>query len=74
MLFHISLLLISVALVNSFTSNSRLFGCTRLATPRHSTRTDSSDAVKAALEASKKFGATSKEARLAWYVIEILWK
>lgn len=33
-------------------------------------RVDSSDAVKAALEASKKYGATSKEARVAWDIVE----
>merc|ERR1719356_1924298 len=33
-------------------------------------RVDSSDAVTKALEASKKFGAASKEARLAWETVE----
>jgi len=33
-------------------------------------RVDSSDAVKAALEASKKFGPTSKEAQTAWEAVE----
>lgn len=33
-------------------------------------RADSSAAVQAALEASKKFGPTSKEAALAWEVVE----
>ena len=33
-------------------------------------RPDSSEAVKAAMEASKKFGATSKEARMAWETVE----
>jgi hypothetical protein len=31
---------------------------------------DSSDAVKAALAASKEFGPTSKEAALAWDIVE----
>ena len=35
-------------------------------------RPDSSAAVKAALEASKKYGATSPEARLAWEAVEEL--
>ena len=34
------------------------------------TRPDSSKAVAAALEASKKYGATSVEARLAWEAVE----
>lgn len=33
-------------------------------------RVDSSAAVQAALEASKKFGPTSKEAALAWETVE----
>ena len=33
-------------------------------------RADSSDLVKQALEASKKFGASSPEARLAWEAVE----
>eukprot|EP00980_Cylindrotheca_fusiformis_P007698 scaffold1624_cov105-Cylindrotheca_fusiformis.AAC.9 len=35
-----------------------------------SERVDSSDLVKKALEASKKFGASSPEARLAWEAVE----
>uniref|UniRef100_A0A7S4I4P3 CP12 domain-containing protein n=1 Tax=Odontella aurita TaxID=265563 RepID=A0A7S4I4P3_9STRA len=35
-----------------------------------SSRPDSSDAVKAAMEASEKFGSQSKEARLAWEAVE----
>lgn len=35
-----------------------------------SSRVDSSEAVKAALEASKKYGATSPEARVAWDIVE----
>mmetsp|Transcript_1164 Transcript_1164/g.1902 ORF Transcript_1164/g.1902 Transcript_1164/m.1902 type:complete len:206 (-) Transcript_1164:109-726(-) len=35
-----------------------------------SSRVDSSDAVKAALEASEKYGATSPEARIAWETVE----
>ena len=33
-------------------------------------RADSSAAVQAALEASKKYGPTSREAALAWEVVE----
>jgi len=33
-------------------------------------RADSSDLVKEALEISKKFGASSPEARLAWEAVE----
>jgi hypothetical protein len=35
-----------------------------------STRVDSSNLVKEALEISKKFGASSPEARLAWEAVE----
>lgn len=33
-------------------------------------RVDSSDAVKAAMEATEKYGATSKEAAAAWDIVE----
>lgn len=33
-------------------------------------RVDSSDAVKAAMEASEKYGATSPEAAAAWDIVE----
>jgi hypothetical protein len=33
-------------------------------------RPDASAAIKEALEASKKFGATSPEARVAWDIVE----
>ena len=36
----------------------------------HSSRPDTSEYVAAALEASKKFGATSKEAQIAWEIVE----
>eukprot|EP00529_Nitzschia_sp_RCC80_P040194 CAMPEP_0113512962 /NCGR_PEP_ID=MMETSP0014_2-20120614/39607_1 /TAXON_ID=2857 /ORGANISM="Nitzschia sp." /LENGTH=81 /DNA_ID=CAMNT_0000409331 /DNA_START=234 /DNA_END=479 /DNA_ORIENTATION=+ /assembly_acc=CAM_ASM_000159 len=35
-----------------------------------STRVDSADLIKEALEVSKKFGASSPEARLAWEAVE----
>jgi hypothetical protein len=40
------------------------------ATTRLSARVDSSALVKEALEISKKFGASSPEARLAWESVE----
>lgn len=39
-------------------------------TSRLASRVDSSDFVKEALEISKKFGASSPEARLAWEAVE----
>ena len=33
-------------------------------------RPDASKAIKAALDASKKYGATSPEARVAWDIVE----
>lgn len=36
----------------------------------YSTRPDTTEYVTKALEASKKYGATSKEARLAWEEVE----
>jgi CP12 domain len=40
-------------------------------TPTHlQARADASAAIKAALDASKKFGATSPEARVAWDTVE----
>jgi len=36
------------------------------------TRPDATSAIQEALEASKKFGATSPEARLAWEAVEEL--
>lgn len=42
--------------------------------PRHATtlseRVDSSEAIQAALEASKKYGAASPEARVLWDIVE----
>lgn len=35
-------------------------------------RPDASKAIKEALEASKKYGATSDEARMAWEIVEEL--
>jgi len=41
-------------------SNTKLF----------KSNTDSTEAIEAALDASKKFGATSKEARVLWDIVE----
>ena len=38
--------------------------------PRTATRVDTSDLIEEALAASKKYGASSPEARLAWEVVE----
>ena len=46
------------------------FGVLRSTALFDTTTADSSEAVKNALEASKKFGATSKEARVAWEIVE----
>jgi hypothetical protein len=35
-----------------------------------SERVDSSEAIKAALDASKKYGASSPEARVLWDIVE----
>merc|ERR1719469_73964 len=62
---------ITLSYVTSFTSttkNNRIFAL-RVSTKLQS-RADSSDKVKAALETSKQYGATSKEARLAWEEVE----
>jgi hypothetical protein len=40
------------------------------ATTALSARTDSSKAIQDALEASKKYGATSPEARVLWDIVE----
>lgn len=57
-----------------FISSVTAFTTTTRVVPARSTvlfaRPDSSQAVAAALEASKKHGATSVEARLAWEAVE----
>jgi hypothetical protein len=42
----------------------------RKSTQLYTTRPDTSKEVQAALEASKKYGPTSKEARIAWEAVE----
>lgn len=64
-------LVLSAILANSasaFAPHSN-FGVVR-STQLFNSRIDSSDAVAAALAASKKFGATSSEARVAWDIVE----
>lgn len=39
-------------------------------TKLYSTRPDATTAIQSAMEASKKFGSTSPEARLAWEAVE----
>lgn len=54
-------------------SPAALFGVSRAAISTSlnvEIRPDTSDLVKEAMEASKKFGPTSKEARLAWETVE----
>merc|ERR1712071_93626 len=41
-----------------------------MGTKRYNARVDSADAVEAALEASKKYGANSKEAMILWDIVE----
>ena len=36
----------------------------------HNARVDTTDAIQEAMAASKKFGPTSKEARVAWEAVE----
>merc|ERR1719297_152631 len=62
----------STSTVTSFTAKITRHG--RIFIHKFSTklqsRADSSDSVRKALEASKKYGASSKEARLAWEEVE----
>lgn len=66
----IFIILISTA--SSFTTrtNLNIVSSQKLSFVALQARVDSSDAVTKALEASKKFGAASKEARLAWEEVE----
>eukprot|EP00565_Helicotheca_tamesis_P008586 CAMPEP_0185728804 /NCGR_PEP_ID=MMETSP1171-20130828/4199_1 /TAXON_ID=374046 /ORGANISM="Helicotheca tamensis, Strain CCMP826" /LENGTH=203 /DNA_ID=CAMNT_0028397549 /DNA_START=50 /DNA_END=661 /DNA_ORIENTATION=+ len=48
-------------------SSNRVWGSS---TALQNSRVDSSEAVKAALDATKKYGATSPEARVAWDIVE----
>jgi hypothetical protein len=67
---------ISVALLSAFLASSEAFSpISRYAgrtttTNLYNARADTADMVQEALDASKKFGATSKEAMLAWEAVE----
>jgi hypothetical protein len=67
MKLSISLALLAASAVSGFAPST--FGV-RPSTQLASTRPDTSEAIKAALAASKKFGATSAEARIAWEKVE----
>ena len=68
MKLSLSLAVLAATAVHGFAPAATTFGL------RQSTnlfgRVDSSEAVKAAMEASKKFGPTSPEARMAWETVE----
>lgn len=62
--------LIALACVTS-TASAFMGVVAPIRTPTHlQARADASAAIKAALDASKKFGATSPEARVAWDTVE----
>lgn len=64
-----SLFVLLGASANAFVTNTNGFGRPSFGL---SMSVDSSDAVKAAMEASEKFGKTSPEARMAWELVEEL--
>ena len=68
MKLSLSLGLLAVASVNGFAPTS--FGVRSTTHLNSVGRVDASDAIKAALEASKKFGVHSPEARMAWEAVE----
>jgi hypothetical protein len=55
--------------VSSFAPHGNI-GISRSTSQLQNARIDSAEAVTAAIAASKKFGATSKEARVAWDIVE----
>ena len=59
------LLLIGAAATSAFVPGTSLRASTSLAA-----RADATSAIQEALEASKKYGATSPEARVAWDIVE----
>ena len=68
MKLSLSIGFLAIASVNAFAPTS--FGV-RSSTQLYSVgRVDTSEAIKAALAASKEFGATSPEARMAWEAVE----
>jgi hypothetical protein len=64
------LLLFPLAAAAFAPSTQRHVACTRLSAVKTSRRPDATEAIKVALDASKKFGATSVEARVAWDTVE----
>ena len=64
----LSVVLVFAVAANGFVPTQ--FSVRRNVAGLFSTRPDTSEYVAAALEASKKFGSTSKEARLAWEQVE----
>jgi hypothetical protein len=67
MKFSAALVLAAVSAVDAFSPAP--LGARR-SVSLYSTRPDTSEYIAAALEASKTYGATSKEARLAWATVE----
>ncbi|KAL3800372.1 hypothetical protein HJC23_003668 [Cyclotella cryptica] len=61
---------LTLALLASYTSAFAPVPLGKRAPTSHFSRADSSAAVEAALEASKKYGATSAEARVLWDIVE----
>jgi hypothetical protein len=66
MKLSIFLLLAAVATTEGFAPSSKPV----LTTTLFNTRADTSELIKEALEASKKYGAASPEARVAWEAVE----
>ncbi|CAJ1951266.1 unnamed protein product [Cylindrotheca closterium] len=69
MKFSTTLALLAIASTQAF-SPSASMRATTTSTQLQMSRVDSSELVKEALAASKKFGAASPEARLAWEAVE----
>ena len=61
------ILLTGASAVSAFVPSA---SSSRAMTTLAAARPDSSAAIQEALEASKKFGATSPEARVAWEIVE----
>lgn len=68
MKFSLSLGFLAIASVDAFAPTS--FGVRSSTTLNSVGRVDTSEAIKAAMAASKEFGATSVEARMAWEAVE----
>lgn len=61
-------------LASIFAASASAFAPSGMIANRHATalseRLDSSEAIQAALDASKKYGAASPEARVLWDIVE----